>query len=133
MENFEPQIDLWREPVIGGSDSYSMTVTIQCPDSNFEKTGHSFDDSGLASGLFVVVIDLDQNLDVSGNNQTTNLVTDVEIGSINFPDGEGDIRVDVNLPTAWFSANQTEPVRPTNTGGSGAVSSPTGRPRPRPM
>ena len=134
MKFFHPQIQLARESVFDQPDIYFLHVVTFCPRTSFRADGFAFDDSALADNLYKVIVKLRQDPALPDYEYITPVVHTLALGSIAFPDGEGDIQVQVQgvaLPRDSGGSRDVDP--PTQTGGTGTVGTTTAEDKSRPI
>ena len=138
MKFFHPQIQLARETVLDEPDAYYLHIVTFCPRSCFRADGYSTDAGELADGLLKVSINLRQDPELPDFEYITPVVHTLALGSIDFPGGEGAIRIQVlgAVPTGGSpgaSRDANPPATTTKTGGTGTVSTSDADDKSRPI
>ncbi|MEZ4941913.1 MAG: hypothetical protein R3D58_13625 [Saprospiraceae bacterium] len=134
MKFFHPQIQLARETVFDEPDAYYLHVVTFCPNTSFRADGFSVSEAHLAEGRLEVAVKLRKDPGLPEMNYITPIVHTIALGSIAFPNEEGDIEVQVEVEGAVGSGSGTRSdTEPTKTGGKGTVSTTTADDKSRPI
>lgn len=136
MKFFKPQIQLARERQLDAPSLYYVHVVTFCPRTSFRADGHTIDDEDLHSGLYRVTVNLLEDTTLPDMEYITPVVHTIDLGEIEFPDGEGWIEVGVagvDVEEEERSARNNNPTTTTKTGGKGTVSTTEAEDKTRPI
>lgn len=96
MKFYKPQVELIKivDPTL--PTEYVLHSVIFCRFTNFKANGYEIDLSDLqAESLVTVTLKLDQDENAPNLEYITPVVHTLNLGAINFPEGEGWIEIDV--------------------------------------
>lgn len=137
MKFFKPVVQLARERHLTGPDSFFLHVVTFCPRTVYRADGHSVSSANLSTeGLYEVTVNLQEDSTLSDMEYITPVVHTIDLGTIEFPDGEGWIQVTVSGgPQASGNGQRdaADPTTTTKTGGSGTVSTMDADEKSRPL
>ena len=113
MKLFEPQVQLLRQVNVDGPDSFFLHAVTFCDRTCYRSGGYAPLPAGPdENGDFVVDLYLEESADTDGDyHLLTPVVHSLSLGEIPFPDGEGNVLVNMILVTAGESRNTEEQTK----------------------
>ena len=95
MKFYKPQVELAKIVDPNAPTEFVLHSVIFCRYTNYKANGYETDLTDLEDGVVAVTLKLDQDINLPEFEFITPVVHTINLGAINFPEGDGWIDIDV--------------------------------------